>query len=86
MRSDDLVFSMGCLRPFDGNVRLVELEPAGFGVICRKLSRALIGTLLLLPKGYATPGHPCAPDPAVSSAQVRSLPKEECRSFLKAVG
>jgi hypothetical protein len=83
LRSDDLVFSMGCLRPFDGNVRLVELEPAGLASYVASRLVFLIEVLLLLPKGYAAPRPPCAPNPAISSAQVRSLPEEEYRSFSK---
>lgn len=86
LKSDDLVFSIGCLRPFDGNVRLVELEPAGLASCVASCLALLIEALLLLPKGYSTPRPPCAPDPAISSVQVRSLPKEEYRSFLKEVG
>jgi hypothetical protein len=83
LKSDDLVFSIGCLRSFDGNVRLVELEPAGLASCVASCLALLIEALLLLPKGYSTPRPPCAPDPAISSVQVRSLPKEEYQSFSK---
>ena len=84
MKSDDLVFSKSCLRSFDGNVRLAELEPAGLASCVASCLALLIEALLLLPKGYATPRPPCAPDPAISSVQVRSLPKEEVSgAFLK---
>ena len=86
LKSDDLVFfSIGCLRLFDGNVRLVELEPAGLASCVASCLALLIEALLLLPKGYSTPRPPCAPDPAINSVQVRSLPKEEYR-ILKEVG
>jgi len=46
LKSDDLVFfSIGCLRLFDGNVRLVELEPAG-------LASCVASCLALLNRGF----------------------------------
>ena len=45
LKSDDLVFSIGCLRPFDGNVQLVELELAG-------LASCVASCLALLNRGF----------------------------------
>jgi hypothetical protein len=79
-------FSIGCLRLFDGNVRLVELEPAGLASCVASCLALLIEALLLLPKGYSTPRPPCAPDPAISGRTGQESSERRVSELFKEVG